>query len=824
MQKTQYLQLILLIISYISISTANLSSRNLEVAKTYLQFIKAYDLIFQESKWKFNIAYASDTTLSEGTKLTTPILYKGSSSKANCEVKSNEKLECALEQAGQSNSDLVQISNEGDSDADINWRSGLTENFNIPINATLDFVDSYELKYTSSSYNWAFKVEIGADDTLPENGAVVIDLSLTDSKKESATCIHNAHYLSCNFKWQRSNTYLIKIASKKYGSITWRNFNAIEADMMIIPFKSKITIYNEVYNLYLNEDHWEYTLTARIEESIGGISNAFTINTKIVKKVDNTPQYYYTRCYSKEDKSTSSSYNCKVYGNPQIITDLVFLSNKMDVNHISIDWNGKLNNDEIISRNAILSFKRIYDLTFIDRIWNFKIDVENDEDLPENAKVRVDVLTTANNGNIYKGCSFQSHVLTCNEKYSYEPDSGTLILFQSVKSKGSVFWTNLKEKHIYIPLKADLTYQRTFGAIFTNKWNFMLLTKESSDYPSNSKVLIDITHNGQEATALFTRVKENYLYCFSNYQSQAIGDTIKIISTKKNGSVNWKTTFTEVSLVESLFVESETQMSFVDAYNLNFANNKWEFNIIARSNNPNREKKYKVDYFVKKNSGEKEPYTANCLLYIITNNPETRLVCSTTHNAQSKDDLITLAYPKHDISSTSIKWTNTISNDYPITLNTQLTYGNTIDNYVKNSGYWNFDLHLVQNDNYILPLNSKLIVDVSASGSTKTANCTASTKILLSCISQRSDFSQPTITLELIKSLDSSILWENEIEVPAKITPTPEPDSLESPEANNSDTSLDSGEKGDNGGNKKNDSSNIYTNIKFYLLLIFILI
>ena len=123
MQKTQYLQLILLIISYISISTANLFSRNLEVAKTYLQFIKAYDLIFQESKWKFNIAYASDTTLSEGTKLTTPILYKGSSSKANCEVKSNEKLECALEQAGQSNSDLVQISNEGDSDADINWRS-----------------------------------------------------------------------------------------------------------------------------------------------------------------------------------------------------------------------------------------------------------------------------------------------------------------------------------------------------------------------------------------------------------------------------------------------------------------------------------------------------------------------------------------------------------------------------------------------------------------------------------------------------------------------------------------------------------------------------
>jgi hypothetical protein len=185
MQKTQYLQLILLIISYISISTANLSSRNLEGEKTPLQFIKAYDLIFRGSKWQFKIAYASDTTLSEGRILTTSILYKGSSSKANCEVKSNEKLECALEQAGQSNSDLVQISNEGDSDADINWRSGLTENFNIPINATLDFVDSYEIKYTSSSYNWAFKVEIGADDTLPENGAVVIDLSLTDSKKES---------------------------------------------------------------------------------------------------------------------------------------------------------------------------------------------------------------------------------------------------------------------------------------------------------------------------------------------------------------------------------------------------------------------------------------------------------------------------------------------------------------------------------------------------------------------------------------------------------------------------------------------------------------
>ena len=131
--------------------------------------------------------------------------------------------------------------------------------------------------------------------------------------------------------------------------------------------------------------------------------------------------------------------------------------------------------------------------------------VEDDENLPENAKVRIDIVA---NGNVYKPCSFQNHILTCNEKASFEPDSGTLITFQSVRAKGSVIWTNLKEKIIYIPLNITLTYTGIIGGMFTNQWSFIFkATYSNSEYcPSNSRVLIDILHNDEETTALCRRV------------------------------------------------------------------------------------------------------------------------------------------------------------------------------------------------------------------------------------------------------------------------------------------------------------------------------
>ena len=199
------------------------------------------------------------------------------------------------------------------------------------------------------------------------------------------------------------------------------------------------------------------------------------------------------------------------------------------------------------------------------------------------------------------------------------------------------------------------------------------------------------------------------------------------------------------------------------------------------------------------------------------------LSCVYADSNQNKDDLITIAYPKHDSSSLSIKWKTGITGNYPITLNTELIYANKIDNYRKQNSYWNFDVHLETNDNYILPLNSKVIIDINK----KTANCTATSKTLLSCQSQINDYSQPTITLDLIKSLDSSILWKNHIEISPVPTPTPDPENTE--ESKTDITSEkpqpdpDPAQPPEPEKDSELNYSNYFNNIKFYLVFIAIL-
>ena len=805
-----------------------------------LEFVKAYNLIFASQKWTFSIIYAlEDIVLTQGTKLTTPILYKTSPSKANCEVKTIERLDCDLnDQNDQAISDLIQISNSGSSAADIKWVAGLVGVYNIVINATLNYVDSYDLTYDTTTYNWNFKVKIKETDSFPENGALIIDISLTNSEETTAKCTHNNHYLTCNFIWNRANTYLIKIAPKKYGSVNWNNLGSIEDNLKIIPLKSKMSTASNgllAYNLYLNEGHWEFTLGAKLVDTNGGLLNSFTMNSKIEKN-GVAPLYYYTRCYSNSNDLSPASYSCKIYGDNQVITDLVSVSTKTDVNEVGLDWDGKLSQDKIINRNAILTFKRIYDYNFdsSDRYWYFKIDVENDENLPENAEVRVDIMQWVNKGTHYKECSFQNHILTCKKSASTS-SSTDLELFHSVREKGSVIWTNLREKYIYIPLNTSLTFSETSGAIFTNKWNFMILTTDSDSYPAYSKVLIDILHNDEETTASCSIVKDKYLYCFSDFPTQSPDDQITIKYTKKYGSITWKTSFTDAPLVEGTLATSQTTMIFKDAYNLNFANNKWSFTINAQATitNINRKARYPVDIIVKKSSDTENKISANCLIYITKETYNTQLICSCPYEEQSKDDLITIAYPKHDSTSSSIKWSSGITKNYPITLNTELTYDN-IGNYQKLNNKWNFDINLLSNENYVLPLNSKLIVDIKGN---KRVNCTATSKTVLLCVSDTSSSSkQPTIEYEPIKSLDSSVTWLNEIEVPSNLIPTPEPEDStdesekesdqeseqESNQESESESKPDKEPKNDNKDLK--DSSKYLKNIKLSLLLILILV
>ena len=153
MKKNLNFILILVIITCATIEESHLFHRRLQAEPITLKFTKAFNLIFgDDSKWKFDIYYAKYTTQpSTGSTYTVSILYNEQTKYASCTVASTSLLNCILNESNQAKSDLIQI-NYQKNEANIGWTS-LTEVYIIPINATLNYDDSYSLTYDSSSKN-----------------------------------------------------------------------------------------------------------------------------------------------------------------------------------------------------------------------------------------------------------------------------------------------------------------------------------------------------------------------------------------------------------------------------------------------------------------------------------------------------------------------------------------------------------------------------------------------------------------------------------------------------------------------------------------------
>ncbi len=549
MKKNLNFILILVIITCATIEGSHLFHRRLEGESITLKFTKAYNLIFgDDSKWKFDIYYAKYTTQpSTGSTYTVSILYNEQTKYASCTVASTSLLNCILNESNQAKSDLIQI-NYQQNTATIGWTS-MTEVYKIPINATLNYDDSYSLTYDSSSNNWGFKVKLMEKDILPENGFVTIDLNYDTSKNILAECTHNNHYLNCQFNLNKPTKFLFKISKTKIsGSISWEN-KSDNTKELTIPLAYKLTNYWKSYELELINGQWNYKMQARTDESITYKSTLITINSRILKK-NNDIKIYLTRCYSLTNENTNSDYECKVIGDNQEITDLVSVS-ILPNNDISLNWNGKLKADEIITRKAELSFVKAHDLIYSNRDWKFKIDVKDDENMPENAIVWVTVkaFTTSSVQWYYKICTFNEHVLSCADGSDSSSSGDTLVRIQTQKQRqsiGSVTWKNVKLLHIDIPLNYTFsTFKNAYGGFFTDKWHFMINANYKDSCPVNATVIIDILQNDVETTASCILLQKNAgsngkLHCISDYPDQENTDSIKISSAKKYGSVHGK--------------------------------------------------------------------------------------------------------------------------------------------------------------------------------------------------------------------------------------------------------------------------------------------
>ena len=751
------LNLLLILLAISIVNGGNLFPKRILTEKQ-IQLNQASHLKFNDdSKWEFEIDYTSTEELTIDATEYLSILFKGEASKAACKVSSNIKLSCVVEAITQTRADLVQLNPELSEGATIKFNN-LAETTDIAIETKLNYQDSYSLTYNQDGDNkWKFKVKLMETDILPENGLVSIDVFFYSDKAIVVDCKHKQHYLYCESSESHKTYYLFQISPIKIsGTVEWENIIA----NMTIPLYSSLKIYIGGSDLELIDGRWNYVLSCR-GENLGAISTLITLNTKIVKKADNKEYYHLTRCYSKGIQD-ATLFNCIVEGDNHEITDLVFVSPKADINDISIEWGSRLTSDDVIIRKAELTFVNAYDLEYSNHKWIFKIKVKDDENLPEKAKVNIDLVNGANNGVTEYPCSFEKHILSCMTSIS----TISMLKLQAEKEKGSVIWNGIKEKRIPIPLIGCTTFKEAFGAFFTDKWNF-LIKASFIDHPAqNSTVIIDILHNEKETTATCAigRITNNigYIYCVSDEPNQKATDTIKMNPENTYGSFYWKEGLNElnnnIALASVASDPIEDQITFNDANNMFFSGNKWHFSIQGRSTESSYTFGiYKVDIKIKRSSGESENGIANCFLYNIFQEFYLNMICSCEYSNQNKEDLIKIAYEKTE--SSTIKWKSGLTSDYSIALNAALTFKNA-NKLKKESNVYTFQVNLEEDNEAILPLNSKLIVDVALFTS-GIAECTVNTKTLLLCtVKDYTGASEPR--LKYYKSEKGSVIWKNE--------------------------------------------------------------
>ena len=758
--------IILLLSCILGSNSLNLSSKKPRILSevTELTLVQAQNLTFNsDSRWQFNVKYTSTTPLNANSIYYTSVLYKGIETIACCQVDAeiDSSLFCYLYEDGQTVYDLVQLNKEVTNDATIKWKN-LYDVYDIPINASLKYVDSYSLAYFSTNKNWKFRIKL-KDKNLPENSYVNIDLFTSSTGKVVAKCKHQNYYLYCEFTFNRPSTYLIQISPiKLYGSVDWENLDYNTT----IPINYTVRYFDQPRFLELIDGQWNYQILSTPTDTMGGLSTLITINTKIKSK-DGNEYIYLTRCYLTSAATDVKIFSCTVFGEHQEKSDIVYVTNSND-NDISVDWAGKIKEDQLIVRNAELSFIKIYDHEYV-KNWVFKILVGNDDDLPEDSIVYVDVYTPTTN--YYATCTINYRVLNCDKISGYVSKTNLLKL-QSEKKRGSVTWNNLKQKYISIPLNYKLTFTKAYNGFFTDRWNFLINAEHIGYAPRNSIIVIDILQNTKETTASCEILKiinsnENfYLFCVSDSEAQSINDVITITSTKKKGTVTWNTEITESNnKVEKISLEDDSKyisLNFIDADNMYFSNNRWIFTIKSRYETANNVKDklglYKVDISIIKATSESQGI-ALCLIY---EGEEThinaRFLCYSDYANQKKEDLIKIS--KEYTDSSTVTWAKGIKSDFTITLNAIMTIDKAYNLTKTNNNYWYFNIDVVDDGDIILPLNSKVIVDLHTSSNSYTANCTCYDYYKLFCGSTDDSTEEPSLVYT--KSQKSSVEWLNE--------------------------------------------------------------
>ena len=540
-----------------------------EYSEISLQFVDAYDLFYDNSKWVFTILAKSNQNMNPGKKYLVDIHYttpsKEQDSYAACLLKEGMKSTskilfiCSCTYKNQGENDLIQIKYPKSESSTVIWTKGISGNFKITLKASLTLVKAYNLAFSNV---WGFNIDV-ADGILPTNSKLIIDIYIsTNPSTVNCTSINNncIYCLTTN----NVNSYSISLSKEKSekASVYWKN--NFQNDYRI--YLNTQLNYRGAYNMSFNDTDNKWYFSVKVVSAI--------YNSKVIIDILYGEKSSTATCICMK---LTAEYDCVVDEINQNKKTLIKM-NKLKSESSTVTMADLDNNDNIIlTTDLTLSKTGLLQLNPKDgKTWIFDLYVE-EEDIPENSIIIVDIFMIFSRS-IFENYNDQERRSTANCVYIYkklncEADPSytgheykiSLQLEKTDGSKSSVkTWKNAGdfwEKSVDILLVSAVNFHYcTHIELIEGKYIFYCHFHRSTPIPRYSIVTIDILVEDRPSISHCIATDFYNLKCEispADYKPQN-----NFLSSKKTR----KSTLTFNYLTENQYL-FPIELEFVQAYN-----------------------------------------------------------------------------------------------------------------------------------------------------------------------------------------------------------------------------------------------------------------
>ena len=689
-----------------------------------LEFVKAYELKYENKAWKFKIEIANDG-LRDGLNVTVDLNSGSSESGGSC-LLSSKVLSCQKDPVSYQE-ELIYLSFKKKYGS-ITWsnKDNNSEKIKMALDRTLSYINSYYLKYDESNGKWTFKLAVKNTTLLiPGDSLITVDILYDENKNALAECEGNnktsTGYYTATFSCECELTkeQIPKINKDRIsGSVTWEGLTDSASIAKKLEFK-----FVDAYGLeFITSDKkWFFDVEFEDTENLSPSSTEkYYLDMNYDTGSGSTLKHVLAECSLKEEGINIFSCSAKFNNVNAKNYKLHFTYPAFSVDSNVINWiEGIDDNYEFGLKTELNYEKGIISYDSDSSSWVINIDISGkSSDIPVNSRIVLDIIKDESEDKIE--CIIASDVLLkCDTKIS-DTSAENLPSF-SLNRKGSsgVIWKNeeTNDDFYYFLLIISLKYESADLLNFVNnKWQFKLHT---SSFPARMKIIIDILYDNSDSTATCVKELLNIL-CTVDETNQNENVVVKIKHEKGSEStVSWNN-LSEDQEISKLTEADIKEVEFKSVYDFILNEDNWEFKIeLTKSNLQESDNPIEID--IKFNE---QLDKASCTI----TPPSLVLACKKAK--RNSNDRIILTNNNENID---LVWTN-LNEDIELFVSLDIKIVNTYGGFRQDKWIFNIKYELSSGD--IIDVNNNYaLLDILVNSEENIAKCEIIGKFLL-CESQ----------------------------------------------------------------------------------------